>query len=80
MILYYPISEEINSEELVKNIINSGWDIQYIGPYHTVLLQEGSKVTYTIANNSKISPTLHFSYIHLQMLLSGRGFYDLYGD
>lgn len=70
MKLYYPTMEEIYSEDLILNLINAGWDIQYKGPYHTVLLSEGSKITYTIQNQSLISKSLHFAYIQLQFLLT----------
>jgi len=79
MKLFYPNMEEIYSEDLILNLINAGWDIQYKGPYHTVLLSEGSKITYTVQNNSQISKSMHFAYIHLQFLLSKEQQRDMYG-
>jgi hypothetical protein len=70
MKLYYPNMEEICSDDLIQNLIDTGWNIHYKGPYHTVLLREGSKITYTIQNNSRISKTMHFAYIHLQFLIT----------
>lgn len=70
MRLYYPNMVPISSDDLIENLITDGWNIKYPGPYHTVLLREASKVTFTVQNKSIISETLHFAYIHLQLLLN----------
>lgn len=63
-----------SSSSLLKKLENDGWNIKYESPYHTVLLRTGSKVTYTIANDTEISGALSFAYNRLQLLTNGKEF------
>ncbi len=76
----YTKTEPISSENLIKKLNGEGWSIQYHGPYHTVLLKKGSKVTYTIANNTEISSSLHYSYNRLRFLLGKNQYRRLYNQ
>ena len=75
-----PHLQPIDSEHLIKQLKKDGWPIEYRGQYHTVLLRHGSKVTYTIPNNSNISSDLHFNYIRLQRALNYNDYINMYGD
>ncbi len=80
MKLYDKSVQPISSEKLIQKLKNDGWTKEYVGEYHTVLLREGNKVTYTIPNNSEISSGLHFGYNRLQFLLSGKQFREMYEE
>lgn len=77
---FYEANDPITSVVLVNKLINAGWTKEYLGPYHTVLLSQGSKVTYTIQNDTVISGSMLFGYNRLQFLMSGRQFREMYGD
>lgn len=80
MKLYDASVQSISSEELIQKLKEDGWNKEYTGAYHTILLKEGSKVTYTIANNSVISSGLHFGYNRLKFLMSGKQYYEMYQE
>ena len=78
MKLYDASIQSISSDKLIQKLKSHGWDKEYIGAYHTILIRDGSKVTYTLPHNSEISKGLHFGYNRLQFLLSGKQFREMY--
>jgi len=74
----HPNLQSISSDALIQKLKNDGWNNEYVGTYHTVLIKAGSKVTYTVQNDSEVSSNLHFAYNRLMLLLSGQQFYEMY--
>ncbi len=71
--------QSINSKSMVETLKEAGSIIEYVGPYHTILLRKGSKVTFTILNDSIISSNLHYGYNSLRIILSNEQYYEMYG-
>lgn len=69
----------IESKELIKKFLSSGWTNIYVGPYHTVMRSDVSEVTYTIINDGMISNGLHYAYDVLRFLISRKKYNELYG-
>ena len=80
MKLYNANVQAINSEKLIQKLKNDGWNKEYIGAYHVILLRDDSKVTYAVPHNTEISSSLHFGYNRLQFLMSGKQFNEMYQE
>ena len=61
-------SKEIEREQLIKRLNALGWTICYEGIHNTVLLKQGSKVSYTIPRISIIPSMIDFWIRRMQFL------------
>jgi hypothetical protein len=65
---------QLESEEYVKELKNDGWSNEFYCPFHTILLNNSSQVTYTIPHNKIISGSLRFAFKRYQFVTDGSSY------
>lgn len=79
MITYWNF-DAISSQNYIDELIQEGWYKKFECPFHTILINPNSPVTYSIPNNETISGSLRFAFKRYQFLMDGKSFYRMYNE